>query len=159
MLIQKGSKPPSQRNGSWVCCSNSCDEIQAGKKSIKDNWLKEVQQEQPPIKIDLKRALQKLTEKIIWLKKWSSRRSNLIFANISKRRPAESFNLTVDENKQGVLFHFNFPLGRLLIVMIIVVILRDFLLRGPTDVLSEVHRWKKRDSLLRSIYRESIRNV
>ena len=92
--------------------------------------------------------------KIIWLKMWSSRRSNLIFANILKRRPAESFNLAVDANKQGVLFHFNFPLGRLLIVIIIVVILRDFLSRGPTDDLSEVHRLKKRDSLLRSIYRE-----
>ena len=69
----------------------------------------------------------------------------MIFVNILKRRPAESFNLAVDENKQGVLFHFNFPLGRLLIVIIIVVILRDFLSRGPTDDLSEVHRWKKRD--------------
>ena len=38
----------------------TCDEIEAGKKSIKDNLLKEVQQEQPPIKIDLKRGLQKL---------------------------------------------------------------------------------------------------
>ena len=52
----------------------------------------------------------------------------------------------MDANKQGLLFHFNFPFGRLLIVIINVVILRDFLSRGPTDDLSEVHRWKKREA-------------